>query len=192
MGSCTNGPPPELVASLRELFKLDTFVETGTYDGDTTRWAASIFNNVVTIEASRELYDKAQPSLGQANVMSLYGSSDKALHRLVPTLPPSMFFLDAHWCGGATAGVETECPLLTELSIIMPWFRKHVILIDDARLFTQPPPPPHAIDEWPSLDDIFRVAQGAAYTAIYEDVIVMVPARHRAKVAAAIQDLAAE
>ena len=190
MGAFSMGPPPDLVKSLKDMFGFGTFVETGTLTGETTIWASSLFEQVYTIEASRELYDGAQERFRNIkNIVSLFGESGPELSRLLPTLPPTIFFLDAHWSGSNTAGAKSECPLLTELGVIMPWFRKHAVLIDDARLFLKPPPPPHQIDEWPSLDDIQRETHGATYTAVYKDVIVLVPVWHRGKVSTMLQAL---
>ena len=190
MGIVTMGPALDLTLALRDVFHLGIFVETGTYQGHTTRWAAKEFEEVYTIEAQKEIWENVQPTFEKhKNIKSILGNSGPELQKLVPSLPPSMFFLDAHWSGGQTAGANSECPLLSELAVIMPWFQKHVILIDDARLFLRPPRPPHITTEWPSLDDIFRVIQNASYTTVYKDMIVMIPVSYRSRAASIIQDL---
>lgn len=136
MGLETMGPPEELVRALLARFPIKTFVETGTLYGDTAIWASNLFDRVYTIEASPKLHSEVQGKFsGFRNITSLCGTTGYHLNILLPQLEPSIFFLDAHWSGGETAGQDSECPLLTELSVIMPWFRKHIILIDDARLF---------------------------------------------------------
>ncbi len=190
MGQYTMGPPEELVTALMAQFSFKSFVETGTLVGETTMWAAKIFEKVYTIEASPELHRGVQEKFSVAkNITSLCGKSEYHLHKLLPELEPSLFFLDAHWSGGGTAGVDSECPLLTELSIIMPWLRKHVILIDDARLFLKPPPPPHVVSEWPSLDQIALSTMGLAYFACYKDVLVLAPSQYRSEISSIIQSI---
>ena len=190
MGNVSMGPSPSLTLALRDLFKIRCFLETGTLHGTTTLWAGEHFAKVITIEASRHYYETAQASFADhLNISSFHGDAGKTIASLISDLPPTLFFLDAHWSGGVTAGEESECPLLTELGLIMPWFRKHVVLIDDARLFLQPPTRPHRLEEWPSLDDISRVTQGLAYIAYYEDLLILAPSVHRLAVAEVIRSL---
>jgi hypothetical protein len=190
MGQYTMGPPEELVKSLMAQFSLKTFVETGTLFGGTAIWAAGHFERVYTIEASEKLHGDAQEKFADFdNIISLFGSTGYHLHKLLPELEPSIFFLDAHWSGGDTAGGNFECPLLTELAIIMPWFRKHIILVDDARLFLKPPPPPHVISEWPSLDQIALSTMGLAYIACYKDVLLLAPSQYKSELSSLLQVL---
>lgn len=52
--------------AIRDRFSVTCFLETGTYEGDTASWAANHFDEVVTIEASPELHQRAlekSPSL---------------------------------------------------------------------------------------------------------------------------------
>ena len=184
------GPPSELVDALKTIFKLNCFVETGTLHGDTTIWASDRFETVYTLEASQDLFNAAQSKFAsRPNIKSLQGDSGASLHKILPDLPPSLFFLDAHWSGGVTAGEESECPVLTELALIMPWFRKHAVLIDDARLFLAPPPSPHRSPEWPSIDQIVNATAATAYMSLYRDVLVLVPQAYRPVVSSALQTL---
>jgi len=49
---------------------------------------------------------------------------------------PALFWLDAHYSQGVTAGASEAAPILKELSCLAGRHRhKDVILIDDARLF---------------------------------------------------------
>jgi hypothetical protein len=48
---------------------------------------------------------------------------------------PCTFWLDAHWCGGETAGRGMTIPLMKELQIIERHrVKRHTILIDDMRM----------------------------------------------------------
>jgi hypothetical protein len=101
------------------------------------------------------------------------------LKSVVPVLQsPSLFWLDGHWCGGDSFGEQDECPLPEELEIIGQSPHEHFILIDDARLFTAPPPLPHRIDAWPSIAEIVNRLQARSagqYMVILDDVIIAVP-----------------
>jgi hypothetical protein len=55
MGLIRMGPPTEFILQLKERYGLVNFIETGTYHGSTAVWAASYFDNVITIEYSREI-----------------------------------------------------------------------------------------------------------------------------------------
>ena len=52
MGIVHMGPPKELILQLADRYKLRGFIETGTYKGNTAVWAASYFDDVITIEYS--------------------------------------------------------------------------------------------------------------------------------------------
>jgi len=56
MGIVTMGAPAEIVLDLARLNGCTVFVETGTFHGSTTRWAADHFNTVHTIERAEELF----------------------------------------------------------------------------------------------------------------------------------------
>lgn len=58
------------------------------------------------------------------------------------------------------------------------------MLIDDARLFLAPPPPPHDREQWPSFMQVMDAlrARHERYVTVFEDVIVAVPLSARATV----------
>lgn len=173
------GIPTELVSKIQESYNVQLFVETGTYHGNTALWAAEHFKTVITIEASPEIYAQVIATHSQVkNVKFLYGHSKEQLATLVPSMnEPCIFWLDSHWCGGVSYGESDECPLLEELLIINRSDQDHFILIDDARLFLNPPPPPHCPEQWPNINAVFDVlaAHGSRYTSVFEDMIVSVP-----------------
>src|SRR5262249_42701322 len=140
----------------RDALDIQTFVETGTHYGETAAWAAGEFDRVVTIEAAPHLHDHALASCGHLkNVEFLLGDSREVLPGVVAELTaPAIFWLDGHFCGGQTAGAESECPLLHELGAIRTSSLDHTILIDDARLFLCAPPRPHKSEDWPSIDEV--------------------------------------
>jgi hypothetical protein len=93
----------------------------------------------------------------------------------------ALFFLDAHWCvAEGTAGQHSQCPLLEEIGAIGALSPDSVILIDDARLFLAPPPPPHEVTQWPSFDQVdaaLRAASTEHELMVVNDVIAFYPRR---------------
>ena len=192
MGIYTMGPPEELVRLLQQTFALTDFIETGTYQGATAAWAAERFQRVVSIELSSLLYKAARHHYaGTPNIEVRHGDSGGVLRDLVPALEkPALFWLDAHWSGGPTAGEDYECPLLAEIAAIDASPLPHFMLIDDARLFVAPPPPPHRPEQWPDLAAI-RAALGGKdrYVMVFQDVIVAAPRAAEACIAAYVSAL---
>lgn len=169
-------------------FSLNTFVETGTHKGNTSAWAAAHFPRVVTIEGSELWYERTKPRLEPlGNVSMMLGHSRKVLPKVVQELSgPAIFWLDAHWSGRQTAGVNEQCPLLDEIAIVNQSADDHFILIDDARLFLAPPEPPHDVNQWPDIGATVMAlnASRPKYVVVFEDAIIAVPAAARASVQA--------
>lgn len=187
MGICQLGVPEPLALFLRKRLDLETFVETGTYGGSTAAWAARHFSRVYSIEASEKHWREARTrhaALG--NVTFALGHSPQQLAAL-PELERPLFWLDAHWTGGDTAGSASECPLLDELAAIAAAdVQQPAILIDDARFFLRPPPVPHRWEQWPDFSSVLAALKkcGDVYVAVRDDVIVAVPSAIRAEMAA--------
>jgi hypothetical protein len=180
MGQIHSGPPWEFVLPLKEGLGLESFVETGTFEGATAEQAAQHFSRVATIELSPRLFMAAESKLQTIpNVTCLLGDSRRHLASLLPGLSPALFWLDAHWTGlEITAGAKDECPLLGEIKVIAPVLDRHVVLIDDAGLFLAPPPSGHKADHWPSIAEIIDALRThhSPYIAILDDVIAAIPA----------------
>ncbi len=186
-------PPKDLMLQLKRKYTLEDFIETGTYRGGTALWAAAHFARVTTIEFSRALYEdmRAQHS-GIHNINCIFGDSREALKTILPKLDrPAMLWLDSHWSGGRTYGEHDECPLLGEIEALTSSAQTHFLFIDDARLFASPPPRPHRIEQWPTIDRVLGALKSAGpgyYIVIIEDVIIAVPDYARALVAGYCQE----
>lgn len=177
MGIVRMGPPVEVLDKIREL-GTKIFIETGTYKAQTSVWASKRFDMVYTVEASKKLYNEAVEQYGNIkNIKFMCGISKESLREIINEIDTqAVFWLDAHWSGGETFGVDNECPLRDELDLITKTGTKHYILIDDARLFMCPPPTPHHIDAWPDISLIVTCLDREGYKIfIHEDVIIAVP-----------------
>lgn len=119
-------------------FQTTTFVETGTWLGDTVHEMIPYYKNIYSIELSEHYCAQAKTRFAKnSNVHILQGDSSKELLTLCITIQePTVFWLDGHWSSGDTAKGEKDCPLMEELKTIVTYFRdKAVIIIDDVRLF---------------------------------------------------------
>jgi hypothetical protein len=157
MGIVNFGAPTSLIERLQKRMGFDVFFETGTFRGQTTIWAADHFPRVITVELSESCYQQSIDNIGnRPSVMAILGDSRGVMEELVDTLPPTLFWLDAHYCTFDTAGEFDQCPLIKELELIAPYADQHLILVDDARLFLDHPMPPNDYRQWPDMGQIMR------------------------------------
>jgi len=177
LGDISFGLDTPTASWLKDALNVDTFVETGTYKGQTSHRMARIFKNVFTVEGS-EFYFKVavQNLINDANVSITNSDSVSFLEGSIWNYKPAIFWLDAHWCGTETAGVENECPVIAEIRALKNIdLSKSAILIDDARLFLKPPPEPHKIGQWPSLREVLEQLPTDHQIFIHNEVIFSVP-----------------
>lgn len=114
------------------------FVETGTADGSTTAAMIPHFDQLYTIEIDEQLYLNAVQQFNQyeGKVGCIWGDSGDRLPDLMPQLTgPTLFWLDGHYCGGATRGT-LDTPVVSELETVLAKAPEgSIILVDDARIF---------------------------------------------------------
>lgn len=176
-------PPKDLLLKWKREFGLEQLIETGTFKGETTSWAANHFESVTTVEFSNELYKQTSQKYSHlTNIDFQYGDSAEVLEEIAPQLDESVVFcLDAHWCAGVdeTAGEDDQCPLEDELYAIAESDYPHFIAIDDAKVFLSPPSHPRDRSQWPAITDIVDILNTNGheyYLAAIEGVLVAVPA----------------
>lgn len=119
-------------------FSPEIFIETGTYQGDMIHAVKKKFNQIYSIELNEALYRNAKKRFVKNNHISIiYGDSTVQLKIILPNIDkPCLFWLDAHYSGGSTAKGDLETPIMEEMNLILNHSNlKHIILIDDARLF---------------------------------------------------------
>lgn len=196
MGAVDFSVSTALIDILRRALPVEVFVETGTFEGDTVAAVAGRFSEVHSIELSNEYFRRAQERFAEnAHVHIHHGDSAHLLGGIRKRVGErgAIYFLDAHWCvAHETAGEESQCPLLAEVRALHPLGKSSVLLIDDARLFLAPPPKPHEISHWPSLDELMRALRRLSAThevMVLNDVIAYYPAAIRDEVAAHAHDV---
>ena len=172
-----------LVDLFRRALPLDTFVETGTFEGDSVDVVRADFREIYSIDCAESYHRNATARFaGAPSVHLLLGNSPDLLVKLRPKLADAsvLYWLDAHWCvAGTPIGDESaQCPLLAELDAIGALNERSVLLIDDARYFLAPPPAPMESSHWPDFDSIVRklFALSAVHRLmVLNDVIVFFP-----------------
>ena len=156
---------------------LKTLVEGGTYYGGTAFEQSRLFEIIYTIEKSDIIFEKAKEKIQKIrNIIQLKGDTREHLPKILSKIDNILFWLDAHWSGGNTYGQKDECPILEELEIIFSSpIKNFAILIDDARLFLAPPPLPHNLKSWPTIQQLVKVIPNEFDIIINNDVIFIVP-----------------
>ena len=137
MCTVTENEKHETISQVAKSFDLHTFIETGTYRGDTIDAVKEYFVELYSIEIGEELTKKAQLRfINYSNIHIWQGNSAIILPEILKGVKmPCCFWLDAHPSGGDTEGSTTKVPILSEIVSILRHRKDHVILIDDARYF---------------------------------------------------------
>lgn len=138
------GNPPQLykqifIKKIAKKYGIKTLIETGTFLGDTVNASKKYFNHIYTIELDNKLHQQAVHRFKRySHISCLLGDSSKVLPEILNNInEPCLFWLDGHFSGGITAKGELNTPVNKELETIFSHqVKEHVILIDDARLFT--------------------------------------------------------
>lgn len=181
MASLYNSRIASLIIALQKRFKIENFIETGTYLGLSAEWASKFFKIVHSIEASEHYFQNAQIRLKNSkNIYLHYGRSQEVLPKIITKVEGAiLFWLDAHWSAGDTFKDQIECPLLDEIHQINSLNNNNnFIFIDDAHMFLSPPPLPHNPKDWPTIDKVIFGIQAPNknfFISVYHDVIVAVP-----------------
>jgi len=150
-------PPPhikkqEVLQRYAKQYELKIFVETGTYRGDMVEAMKNMFAQIFSIELGEDLCRRAKKRFRRhKHIEIISGDSGKVFKTLMPNLTtPTLFWLDGHYSGSNTAKGEKDSPIYEELTHI---FNSpdigHVIVIDDARCFSNPD-----CQDYPSLSDL--------------------------------------
>ena len=148
------GPSPHLLKQniltyLQIKHNYNILIETGTYLGEMVDAQKLWFNKIISIELDKNLYNLAVKKFQKNNkIQILNGDSGIIMSTIVNELnEEAIFWLDGHYSGGITAKGEKICPIYEELNAILNSSYKHIILIDDLRLFV-------GKDDYPTIDEL--------------------------------------
>ena len=122
----------------------EAWIESGTYFGETTKILAKNSKNVITIEASADLFNQFIENLEDSKIMALWGNSSNLLDGAILSLldreySQINFFLDAHNTGEEAFNSTEETPIIRELQIISQYLeaiKSCSIFVDDFRAFS--------------------------------------------------------
>jgi tetratricopeptide (TPR) repeat protein len=176
-----------------DFFHADIFVETGTFIGNTTMEAAKVFQEVHTIELSRELFQKARYRFRNYNNIHLYhGDSAMILKDILPHIQGKpVFWLEGHYRGGETAFGNENTPIMKEIQLI----RQHniqnaVILVDDIRCFYRDTNPGSIHYGYPTIRELLSAILDIDHTYCFEimgDVAIAYPLQDGIQVSSVIR-----
>ncbi len=136
-------PSPHFIKQiclLRNGYPNGTWVETGTYLGQTTAILAGSGSKVYSIEPEPTLFANAEKAFSKlGNVKILNGISEQVFPILLPRIYGDVnFWLDGHYSAGVTFKGPQDTPIRDELKHIalhLSHFNNVCVLVDDIRLF---------------------------------------------------------
>lgn len=163
----------KLIRQIASQNDLHCLVETGTYLGDMIYAMQDEFDVLYSIELSPHFYKMATKRFaGYRKVTLLEGDSGEVLKTLVPQIKSSaLFWLDGHYSGGLTAKGAKECPIFEELRSVFSSPFRHLVVIDDARLFV-------GKQDYPTIDELkaFVATQKPGIRlSVDDDAIILQP-----------------
>jgi hypothetical protein len=146
---------PDFLAQLHGNYsEFPTFIETGTFYGNTIFRMEPYFKTLYTVEIKEEFYRSAQARYPGNKINFLLGDSSVVFEKLLPTISEkAIFFLDGHWSADDTGRGKKDCPLIEEITLINNLFKNDAILIiDDYRLFGMGPNKKNEICNWEDIN----------------------------------------
>ncbi len=158
---------------------IKTFVETGTYLGNTTDAVSGYFDKIYTFEITKELVEMAQKRFAdKKNIEVIHGDSGVELKNILPKIDKStIFWLDGHYSEGFVHAkkYDLDTPIINEIETIFTSNIKdfnNIILIDDAFEFD-------GTRGYPTIDELRNIVK--KYTDRYDvfvkyDIVYIIPA----------------
>jgi hypothetical protein len=154
-----------------------TWIETGTYLGDTTSKLSKIAKKVISIEPQTELSLFASTRLKRKkNVEVINATSEGCIIKVLAGVSgPTCFWLDGHYSGDVTFQGSEISPILLELDAISSYLTKNkvVVLVDDFRLFvnsaTTGYPPQSTLIDWASENNLSWTVEHDIFVAKSRD-----------------------
>ncbi|QDU60977.1 hypothetical protein Pan216_18300 [Planctomycetes bacterium Pan216] len=171
-----------LVEHVQRLLPIATFVETGTFEGDTVARICDRFEEIHTVELSEPLHQRICERFSDVEkIHPAQGDSAQYLRDRAESWRdrPVLYWLDAHWCvADHTSGDTSQCPLIGEIEALRHLNEQSVLIIDDARFFLCPPPAPMDSSQWPSFDEVMDALRGISdqhEIMVLNDTILLFP-----------------
>jgi hypothetical protein len=134
-----NGIKQLAVKTFAQKYGIRVFIETGTYLGDMVAAVSCYFDRIYSIELSEDLFSQAIKKFGgYKHITIIHGDSFQVIPEILKHIYlPCLFWLNGHYSIGNTPKEKKEAFIMEELKQICAHrVKNHVILIDDACLFT--------------------------------------------------------
>lgn len=166
----------EVIKKIKKECEAKTLVETGTYLGVTARRSSNLFENVFTIELSKELANRARKKF--RNIDNIEVVQGDAVEKISGVLEKNrcqraLVFLDAHYSGGETTYGDVPEPALKELGNIEQYDGKvRAIIIDDFLDFGTNEGFPEKSELIKRVEDLFPKEKGWEIGIIFNMVVV--------------------
>jgi len=121
----------------KQITNSTTVIEIGTYKGVTAKRLSRIFDSVISVEISPELYEiSCKRCENRTNIELILGDGSDELPKIAARVSNAVLFLDGHFSGADTSQGDEPEPVLKELDFIKPYLENfNAIVIDDFRLF---------------------------------------------------------
>jgi hypothetical protein len=131
-------------------FRCESFIETGTFFGQTVAAVYPYFKKTFSVELSPELHRGNEASFQHIPGVKIFcGDSSTMLGKMITeSTGRIVYWLDGHYSGGVTAHGAAITPIFEELATIKQHQRlADCILIDDLRLF-------NGRDGYPPIEEV--------------------------------------
>ena len=102
----------EIILQITEQYpSFKSFVETGTFMGQTIFSLEDVFEELYTIEIKQEFYNNLTTKYKGSKINFILGDSSTEVKNVLSRLKyDTIFFLDGHWSAGNTGKGEKDCP----------------------------------------------------------------------------------
>jgi hypothetical protein len=168
----------EIIREYAAVWKAKTFIESGTADGETTWNLAGDFRDLHTIELDKGLYEKAVERFRPCPMVHCWwGDSGLVLPLVLREVKTqALCWLDGHYSGVGPNPNGPDTPIREELAILFDDARRHVILIDDARVFREGDAWEENEYDYPTLTWVRNAARKRGYNyELADDIIRLTP-----------------
>jgi hypothetical protein len=174
-------PPPnsfkaETVTRYGKKYNYEVLIETGTFRGRMIDAQKHNYKKIMSIEIDKQFHaDAVEKFKAYPHIRCCLGDSGKLLKEIIGDIDkPAILWLDAHYNGKSEEKLETECPIFGEIDAVFGSGNlKHVMLIDDARLFVGKNDYPTV----PELIDYIKKKHPSYSVEVSNDIIRVEPAK---------------
>jgi hypothetical protein len=152
-----------------------SFIETGTFKGGSIDLVKNYVLEIHSCEPAKLYYDYSRNKFCDDKKVNIYNvTSIEMLSMKFNKDQRFLYWIDSHYKGEGTYGIDNPCPLMDEMSIVLPKLKvEDILLIDDARLFTMPAFK-NRFELWPDLIDIANIIKKYECSFyIFKDTIII-------------------